>query len=73
MGFMPSLGKSLIVIGLIIAGIGVLLSLAGRIPWLGRLPGDIYIKRENFSFYFPLATSIIVSVVLSLIMWLLRK
>jgi hypothetical protein len=70
---MPSLGKSLIVIGLIIAAIGVLLTLAGRIPWLGRLPGDIYIKRENFTFYFPLATSIIVSVVLSLIMWLLRK
>ncbi len=70
---MPSLGKSLIIIGLIIAAVGVLLSLAGRIPWLGRLPGDIYIKRENFTFYFPLATSIIVSVVLSLIMWLLRK
>ncbi|HJV65826.1 MAG TPA: DUF2905 domain-containing protein [Geomonas sp.] len=70
---MPSLGKSLIVIGLIIAFVGVLLSLAGRIPWLGRLPGDIYVKRENFTFYFPLATSIIISVVLSFIMWLLRK
>ncbi|HJV34176.1 DUF2905 domain-containing protein [Geomonas sp.] len=70
---MPSLGKSLIVLGLIIAAVGVLLTLAGRIPWLGRLPGDIYIKRENFSFYFPLATSIIISVVLSLILWLLRK
>jgi hypothetical protein len=69
----PSLGKSLIVIGLIIAALGVILSLAGRIPWLGRLPGDIYIKRENFTFYFPLATSIIISVVLSFILWLLRK
>ncbi len=70
---MPGLGKSLIVIGLIIAAIGVILSFAGRIPWLGRLPGDIYIKRENFTFYFPLATSILISLVLSLILWLLRK
>jgi hypothetical protein len=68
-----SLGKSLIVIGLIIALIGVLLSFAGRIPWLGRLPGDIYVKRENFTFYFPLATSIIISLLLSLILWLFRK
>ncbi len=70
---MPGLGKSLIVIGLIIAVIGVILSLAGRIPWLGRLPGDIFIKREHFTFYFPLATSILISLVLSLILWLLRK
>ena len=70
---MPDLGKSLIVIGLIIAVIGVILTFAGRIPWLGRLPGDIYIKRENFTFYFPLVTSILISVVLSLILWLLRK
>ena len=70
---MSSLGKSLIVIGLVIALIGVMLSLAGRIPWLGRLPGDIYVKRENFTFYFPLATSIIISLVLSFILWLFRR
>jgi len=70
---MQGLGKSLIVIGLIIAAIGVILSFAGRIPWLGRLPGDIYIKRENFSIYFPLATSILISLVLSLILWFLRR
>ncbi len=70
---MPGLGKSLIVIGLIIAAIGAILSLAGRIPWLGRLPGDIFIKREHFTFYFPLATSVLISLVLSLILWLLRK
>ena len=70
---MPSLGKSLIVIGLVIALIGVILTLAGRSPWLGRLPGDIYIKRENFTFYFPLATSIILSILLSFILWLFRK
>ena len=70
---MPSLGKSLIVIGLVIALIGVILSLAGRIPWLGRLPGDIYLKRENFTFYFPLASSILISLLLSFILWLFRK
>ena len=70
---MPSFGRSLIVLGLVIALIGVLLTLAGRIPWFGRLPGDIYLKRENFTFYFPLATSIIISVVLSFILWLFRK
>jgi len=59
--------------GLIIAAIGVLFVLAGKIPWLGRLPGDIYIKKENFTLYFPLATSILVSIVLSLILWLLRR
>ncbi|MBI1920923.1 MAG: DUF2905 domain-containing protein [Geobacter sp.] len=70
---MPGFGKSLIIIGLIIAIIGVVLTFAGRIPWLGRLPGDIYIKRENFTFYFPLATSILISIILSLILWFLRK
>jgi hypothetical protein len=70
---MTDLGKGLIVLGLVIAAAGVLLTFAGKIPWLGRLPGDIYIKRENFSFYFPLATCIIVSVIVSLILWLIRK
>ena len=70
---MPSLGKFLIVIGLVIALIGVILTVAGKIPWLGRLPGDIYVKRENFTFYFPLATSIIISIILSFILWLFRK
>ncbi len=70
---MPGFGKSLIVFGLIIAALGVVLTFAGKIPWLGRLPGDIYVKRDNFTFYFPLATSILVSVILSLILWLLRK
>jgi len=70
---MPALGKTLIVIGLVVAAIGVVLTLAGRIPWLGRLPGDIYIKRENFTFYFPLATSIIISIILTLVLWLFRR
>ncbi|QXE87493.1 DUF2905 domain-containing protein [Geomonas nitrogeniifigens] len=70
---MPSFGKSLIILGLIIAAIGALFTLAGRIQWLGRLPGDIYVKKENFTFYFPLATSIIISLVLSFILWLFRR
>jgi hypothetical protein len=69
----PGLGKSLIVIGLLIALVGVLFAVAGKLPWIGRLPGDIYVKKENFTFYFPLATSIIVSIILSFILWLLRK
>ncbi|TGU71079.1 DUF2905 domain-containing protein [Geomonas terrae] len=70
---MPSFGKSLIILGLIIAAIGAIFTLGGKIPWLGRLPGDIYVKKENFTFYFPLATSIIISLLLSLILWFFRK
>jgi len=68
------LGKILLIIGLVIAGIGGLLLLGGKIPWLGRLPGDFYYKGENFTFYFPLATSIIVSIILTIIvMFISRK
>ncbi len=70
---MHGLGRSLIVFGLIIVAVGVVLTFAGKIPWVGRLPGDIYVKRGSFTFYFPLATSILISVILSLILWLLRK
>jgi len=70
---MSGLGKSLIITGLLIAMIGVLITLAGKIPWLGRLPGDIFIKKESFTFYLPLTTSILLSLILSLILWLLRK
>ena len=70
---MPEMGKWLIIIGLIITFTGLLITFAGNLPWLGKLPGDISIKRENFSFYFPLASCILVSVIASLILWLLRK
>jgi hypothetical protein len=53
--------------------LGVLLTLSGKIPWLGRLPGDIVIQRDNFSFYFPLTTSILLSIVLSIIFAFLRR
>ncbi|MBI5328100.1 MAG: DUF2905 domain-containing protein [Deltaproteobacteria bacterium] len=67
------LARFLIIAGLFLLGIGVFLSLGGSFKWLGRLPGDIYIKKENFTFYFPLATSIIISLILSLIFYLLKK
>jgi hypothetical protein len=70
---MNDLGKTLITIGAFVIAVGALLLLAGRTPWLGRLPGDIFIKRENFSFYFPLTTCIIVSILFSLLLWLFRK
>ena len=56
------LGKVLIVTGAVLALIGAVLLLSGRIPWLGKLPGDILIARKNFTFYFPLATSIVISI-----------
>ena len=59
--------------GLVLVAAGVIISIAQRIPWLGRLPGDIYIKKENFSFSFPLATCILLSLLLSLILWLFRR
>jgi hypothetical protein len=62
------LGKWLIVFGVILVILGAAFILAGKVPWLGRLPGDIYIQRRNVTFYFPLTTSILLSVVLSLLL-----
>ncbi len=66
-------GKFLIITGLIIIALGAILMLAGKVPFLGRLPGDIIIEKKNFTFYFPLATSIILSIILTLILWILSK
>jgi len=59
--------------GLLIALAGVVLVLVGRVPWIGRLPGDIHIQRGNFSFYFPLATSLLLSVVLTLLLYVVGR
>lgn len=67
------LGKMLIFFGIILILIGGVILLAGRIPWIGRLPGDIFIQKKNFTFYFPLATSIIISIILTLIFSLLGR
>jgi len=69
---LPGLGRTLIFLGLLLVAVGVIFTLAPRVPWLGRLPGDIYVERRNFRFYFPLATSIVISVILTLIFALLR-
>jgi DUF2905 family protein len=66
-------GKALVALGLLIALAGVVLMLVGRVPWLGRLPGDIHIERGNFSFYFPLATSLLLSVVLTLLLYIVGR
>ena len=66
-------GKILIFFGILLTVAGILFIFAGKIPWFGKLPGDIYIKKENFTFYFPLATSIIISIVVSLVFWLWSK
>ena len=71
-----SLGKSLFVIGLFVALLGLLIWSGGSVPLLnrlGRLPGDVYIKRDNFSFYLPITTCIVVSIIISLLLGLLRR
>jgi Protein of unknown function (DUF2905) len=68
-----SFGKGLILIGLLIAAVGVLFLFSEKIGWIGRLPGDITIRRENFTIHFPLATCLIISALLSLLIWLFRK
>ncbi len=70
---MPELGKLLFVIGLVLAGVGLLLwSGAGR-GWLGQLPGDVNVLRGNFSFHFPIVTCLLISLILTLVMWLFRR
>ena len=68
MGEFGSFGKILMILGAVIFLIGGIMLLAGKIPYIGRLPGDIYIRRENFTFYFPLATGIILSIVLTIVL-----
>jgi uncharacterized protein YybS (DUF2232 family) len=70
---MNELGKYLVIMGLLIAAVGVLLWSGVGKGWLGRLPGDINYTKGNFSFHFPFVTCLIVSVVLTLLLWLFRK
>jgi hypothetical protein len=67
------IGKFLIITGVIIILLGGLLFLVGKIPFIGRLPGDIIIERKNFTFYFPLGTSILLSIILSLLLWIITR
>jgi hypothetical protein len=67
---MMPLGKILIVLGAVLVGVGLLVTFFDKIPFLGKLPGDIHIKRENFQFYFPIATSVVLSLLITLILWI---
>ena len=73
MNLFSSIGKSLIVLGLIMIAVGIVLVVIPKAPWLGKLPGDIAIKKDNYQFYFPITTCIIISVVLSILFYLFRK
>jgi len=66
-------GKALILAGLFLIVAGLFFTWGGKIPFLGRLPLDIRIERENFSFYFPLGTCILISLLLSFILWIFRR
>ena len=73
MSDMHDIARMLVVFGLLIAFVGLALMFVGRVPWLGRLPGDIHIQRGGWTFYFPLATSLLLSLVLTLILWILGR
>jgi hypothetical protein len=68
-----SLGKMLVLVGLFMVGVGLFLWLGDKIPWVGRLPGDILIKKEKFTFYFPLLTCILISLILTLLFSIFKK
>ena len=72
---LPSFGKILITIGIVFVVVGALLMFSGRLSFfrIGRLPGDIVYRRGNFTFYFPLVTSILISLFLTLLLWVLGR
>ena len=70
---MGELARVMIIIGVVLIVIGLVLLVLPRFPFLGRLPGDILIKKEHLTFYFPLATSIVISIIISLILYLINK
>jgi hypothetical protein len=65
-------GKTFIIFGIILIVVGVLLLLVGKVPFLGKLPGDIHIQKKGFDFYFPLGTCVLLSLVISLILFFLN-
>ncbi|MGD9578791.1 MAG: DUF2905 domain-containing protein [Syntrophorhabdus sp.] len=70
---MPAIGKILIILGVFLIVVGIGFVLGDKIPFIGKLPGDIIIKKERFSFYFPITTSIIISIILTILFSLFRK
>ncbi len=70
---MQSLGKMLVVFGGVLFVMGLIFMFGGKISWLGRLPGDIIIRREGFQFYFPVTTSILVSLIISALLYIIGR
>jgi uncharacterized protein HemY len=70
---MLTFGKTLILFGVLLVVLGLLFSVGAKLPWLGRLPGDIYIQRQNFTFYFPLTTCLLLSLIITLVLYLFRR
>jgi hypothetical protein len=70
---MESMGKSLVLVGIAIVVIGIAIWGLSSIPYVGRLPGDIYVRRGNFTFYFPLATCILISIIATILFSLMRR
>ena len=70
---MAGLGRLLIVLGVVFLVVGVLLLTGAKIPLLGRLPGDIHVRREDFEFHFPLATCVLISLLLTGLLWLIAR
>ncbi|MBI5183422.1 MAG: DUF2905 domain-containing protein [Nitrospinae bacterium] len=73
MSELSSFGKVLVLLGVILVIVGSIFLFAEKLPWVGKLPGDIYIRRKNFIFYFPITTSIIISTILSFILLFFSK
>ena len=67
------IGRTLLVLGIVLALVGLVLMIAPRVPWLGRLPGDFSFGGEGWRVYIPLGTSILISLVLSLVLWLFNR
>ena len=70
---MTGFGRSLIYIGIVLVILGLLFSMGGKIPWLGHLPGDIYVQRGRFTFYFPVTTCLLISIIMTLIFYFFRR
>ncbi|HEY3277095.1 MAG TPA: DUF2905 domain-containing protein [Syntrophorhabdaceae bacterium] len=70
---MQGMGKMLVLAGIVLVVVGLAFMFGDKIPFLGKLPGDIYVKKERFSFYFPLTTSIIISIILTILFSIFRK
>ena len=67
------IGKTLILIGVMAIALGVIFMFGSKIPWIGKLPGDIYVQKGGFSLFFPLTTSIVISLVISIVLVLIKK